>query len=257
MEDFYYAGGLRAMLAEIPDLLHVERVTVNGKTLGENIAGATISNEDVIRPRTKPLSDEGGIAVLHGNLAPRGAVIKHLAADPALLHHTGPAVVFQDYSDLQARINDPTVPIDKDSVLVLRHSGPQGGPGMPEWGMLPIPDRLLHDGVRDMVRISDARMSGTSYGACVLHVTPESVIGGPLALVEDGDLITLDVTARRLQLEVSDEVLEERRSRWTPPEPMFDRGYGSFYIEHVTQADEGCDFEFLSRPGHNEEPQAR
>jgi dihydroxy-acid dehydratase len=257
MEDFYYAGGLRALLSEIGDLLHVDRITANGKTLGENLEGASISNEDVIRPRTKPLTEEGGIAVLHGNLAPRGAVIKHLAADPALMQHTGPAVVFDDYSDLQRRINDPTVPITPDSVLVLRDAGPQGGPGMPEWGMLPIPDRLLQSGVRDMVRISDARMSGTSYGACVLHVTPESVVGGPLALVEDGDLITLDVAGRRLHLEVSDDELERRRANWTPPEPAFDRGYGSLYIENVGQADEGCDFEFLARVGRNEEPEAK
>jgi dihydroxy-acid dehydratase len=257
MEDFYYAGGLRALLAEIGDLLHLDRITANGKSLGENLEGASISNEDVIRPRTKPLSDEGGFAVLHGNLAPRGAVIKHLAADPSLMQHTGPAVVFSDYEDLQRRINDPTVEITADSVLVLQHAGPEGGPGMPEWGMMPIPDRLLQQGVRDMVRISDARMSGTSYGACVLHVTPESFVGGPLAFVQDGDLITLDVANRRLDLDVSDAELDRRRENWSPPEPMFDRGYGSLYVENVTQADEGCDFEFLARAGRNDEPEAK
>jgi dihydroxy-acid dehydratase len=256
MEDFFYAGGLRALLAEIGDLLHLDRVTANGRTLGENLAGAVASDERVIRPRSDPFSSEGGIAVLYGNLAPRGAVIKHLAADPALLQHTGPAVVFNDYADMQRRINDPALAMTPDTVLVLRNAGPQGGPGMPEWGMLPIPERLLKQGVRDMVRISDARMSGTSYGTCVLHVTPESFVGGPLALVEDGDLVTLDVKGRRIDLEVSEEELERRRSRWVAPGPRFDRGYGSLYTEHVSQADEGCDFDFLARGGRNEEPAA-
>jgi dihydroxy-acid dehydratase len=197
------------------------------------------------------------VAVLGGNLAPNGAVIKYIAADPRLLRHTGPAVVFAGYRDMQERINDPNLTISEDSVLVLTNAGPKGGPGMPEYGMLPIPDRLLRAGVRDMVRVSDARMSGTSYGACVLHVAPEAHVGGPLGLVHDGDQITLDVPERVLRLEVSEEELARRGARWRPPEPMFERGYGSLYYEHITQADQGCDFEFLARPGKNPEPYAQ
>jgi dihydroxy-acid dehydratase len=256
MEEFYYAGGLPALLAQIRDLLHVERMTVNGRSLGENLVDAVIYDERVIRPRDKPLAEEGGLAILHGNLAPDGAVIKHLAASAHLLRHTGPAVVFEDYHDLQRRINDPDLDVRADSVLVLRHAGPQGGPGMPEYGMLPIPDKLLRDGVRDMVRLSDARMSGTSYGTCVLHIAPESFIGGPLALVSDGDLITLDVGERQLHLEVSASELRRRKEAWTPPPKMFERGYGSLYSEHVGQANEGCDFDFLARIGANAEPDA-
>jgi dihydroxy-acid dehydratase len=256
MEDFYYAGGLRALMAQIPDLLHLERVTVNGRTLAENLAGAAIDDERVIRPRENPLSEHGGLAILHGNLAPDGAVIKHLAASPQLLSHTGPAVVFEDYRDLQRRVNDPALDVTAGSVLVLRHAGPQGGPGMPEYGMLPIPDKLLRQGVRDMVRISDARMSGTSYGTCVLHVAPESFVGGPLALVRDGDLITLDVAQRRLRLELSDEELARRKASWTPPPRIFARGYGALYAEHIGQADQGCDFDFLARSGAAVEPDA-
>jgi dihydroxy-acid dehydratase len=256
MEDFYYAGGLRALMAQIKDLLHLERMTVNGLTLGENIAEAAVYDDRVIRSRQNPLSQHAGLAILRGNLAPDGAVIKHLAASPHLLSHTGPAVVFEDYRDMQARVNDPALEVTADSVLVLRHAGPQGGPGMPEYGMLPIPDKLLRQGVRDMVRISDARMSGTSYGTCVLHVAPESFVGGPLALVNDGDLITLDVAGRRLQLEVTDEELDRRRAEWTPPPKMFERGYGALYAEHIGQADEGCDFDFLARAGAAVEPDA-
>jgi dihydroxy-acid dehydratase len=256
MEDFYYAGGLRALMAQIKDLLHLERMTVNGLTLGENIAEAAVYDDRVIRSRQNPLSQHAGLAILRGNLAPDGAVIKHLAASPHLLSHTGPAVVFEDYRDMQARVNDPVLEVTADSVLVLRHAGPQGGPGMPEYGMLPIPDKLLRQGVRDMVRISDARMSGTSYGTCVLHVAPESFVGGPLALVNDGDLITLDVAGRRLQLEVTDEELDRRRAEWTPPPKMFERGYGALYAEHIGQADEGCDFDFLARAGAAVEPDA-
>jgi dihydroxy-acid dehydratase len=256
MEDFYYAGGLPALLAQLGDQLHLDRITANGRTLGENLAGAAIYNESVIHPIDKPFSPEGGLAVLRGNLAPRGAVIKHLAADPRLLQHRGPAVVFDDYNDMQRRVNLPDLDVDADSVLVLRHSGPQGGPGMPEYGMLPIPDKLLKAGVRDMVRISDARMSGTSYGTCVLHVTPESYVGGPLALVRDGDPITLDLAGRRLQLEVPEDELARRQAQWTPPAPIFERGYGSLYSQHIGQADEGCDFDFLARVGSNPEPQA-
>jgi dihydroxy-acid dehydratase len=254
MEDFYYAGGLPALMAQIRDLLHLERVTVNGRTLGENIARAAVHNDRVIRPRGNPLSEHGGLAILHGNLAPDGAVIKHLAASPHLLTHTGPAVVFEDYGDMQRRVNDPALEVTADSVLVLRHAGPQGGPGMPEYGMLPIPEKLLREGVRDMVRISDARMSGTSYGTCVLHVAPESFVGGPLALVHDGDMVTLDVEERLLSLGVDDEELKRRKQAWVPPERLFERGYGSLYSEHIGQADKGCDFDFLARSGAAVEP---
>ena len=256
MEDFYYAGGLPALMAQIKELLHLERTTVNGRTLGENIADAAVHDERVIRPAENPLSEHGGLAILRGNLAPDGAVIKHLAASPRLLKHTGPAVVFDDYRDMQGRVNEPDLDVSADSVLVLRHSGPQGGPGMPEYGMLPIPDKLLREGVRDMVRISDARMSGTSYGTCVLHVAPESFVGGPLALVQDGDLITLDVAERRLHLELSRDEIRRRRQAWTPPEKIFERGYGAMYSEHIGQADKGCDFDFLARSGATAEPDA-
>jgi dihydroxyacid dehydratase/phosphogluconate dehydratase len=257
MDDFHTAGGLPAFLSELARVdgaLHLDRPTVSGRTLGADIAGATVHNTAVIRSPDRALAAEGGVAVLHGNLAPDGAVIKHIAADPALLVHTGPAVVFDDYADLRARIDDPALGTTADSVLVLRGSGPVGGPGMPEYGMLPIPRHLLEQGVRDMVRISDARMSGTSYGACVLHIAPESAVGGPLALVRDGDLITLDVPSRTLRLEVDDTELDRRRAAWTPPPARFERGYGALYAEHITQADTGCDFGFLARPGHNPEP---
>jgi dihydroxy-acid dehydratase len=256
MEDFYYAGGLPALLAQIKDLLHLERITSNGRTLAENLADIAYFDERVIRRRENPLSAEAGLAVLHGNLAPRGAVIKHLAAAPHLLHHTGPAVVFEDYRDMQRRVNDPALDVTADSVLVLRHAGPLGGPGMPEYGMLPIPDKLLREGVRDMVRISDARMSGTSYGTCVLHIAPESFVGGPLALVENGDLISLDVSQRRLELEVGEAELLRRKLAWTPPPRIFERGYGALYSEHIGQADQGCDFDFLAREGAAVEPDA-
>lgn len=245
MEDFYYAGGLRALLREIGDKLKLDCRTVNGKTLGENIAEAKIYNDDVIRTRDKPLSETGGLAVLRGNLAPDGAIIKPTAAEPHLLKHTGKAVVFADYNDMNARIDDDALDVDETSVLVLKNGGPLGGPGMPEWGQLPIPKKLLKKGVRDMVRISDARMSGTSYGTCVLHVAPESYVGGPLAFVQDGDVIELDVEARKLELKVSDAELERRRAAWTPPKPRFTRGYGALFATHVTQADKGCDFDFL------------
>jgi dihydroxy-acid dehydratase len=257
MEDFYYAGGLRALLAQLTDQLHLDRPTVTGHTLGEVLSGAQVHNADVIRPLDKPVWSEGGLAVLRGNLAPGGAVIKHAAADPRLHKHTGPAVVFDSYRDLQARINDDTLPITQDTVLVLRGAGPKGGPGMPEYGMLPIPDRLLRQGVRDMLRISDARMSGTSYGACVLHVSPESHVGGPLALVRDGDLVTLDVAERRLDVDLPDAELERRRSVWTVPPRAYGRGYGALYIDHITQAEEGCDFDFLARDGEVAEPESR
>ncbi|OKJ92788.1 L-arabinonate dehydratase [Amycolatopsis sp. CB00013] len=257
MEDFYYAGGLPGLLSRLTELLHTDRVTVTGRTLGENLASARVHDDDVIRTRDDPVAAEGGVAVLRGNLAPSGAVIKHIAAEPRLLVHTGPAVVFDDYRDLKKRINDPALGITEDSVLVLRGSGPLGGPGMPEYGMLPLPDHLLAKGVRDMVRVSDARMSGTSYGACVLHVAPESHVGGPLAFVRDGDPITLDVPSRRLSLDVDDAELQRRREAWNPPAPRYERGYGALYSEHITQADEGCDFDFLARVGENPEPDAQ
>jgi dihydroxy-acid dehydratase len=257
MEDFYYAGGLRGLLAQLTDLLHLDRITVTGRTFGEELSGALVHDDDVIRPVDRPLATRGGVAVLRGNLAPDGAVIKYIAAEQKLLRHSGPAVVFHGYRDLQERINDPGLDVTENSVVVLTDAGPKGGPGMPEYGMLPIPDKLLKQGVRDMVRVSDARMSGTSYGACVLHVAPEAHVGGPLALVHDGDVITLDVEARALNIEVPDEELARRKARWTPPEPRFERGYGALYQEHITQADQGCDFEFLSRPGKNPEPNAR
>ncbi|GAA3549133.1 L-arabinonate dehydratase [Amycolatopsis ultiminotia] len=257
MEDFYYAGGLPGLLSRLTDLLHPDRITVTGRPLAESLAGARVHDDDVIRPRGNPVAAEGGVAVLRGNLAPGGAVIKHIAAESRLLTHTGPAVVFDDYRDLQARIDDPALGITADSVLVLRGSGPLGGPGMPEYGMLPIPKYLLAEGVRDMVRISDARMSGTSYGACVLHVAPESHVGGPLALVRDGDPVTLDVPGRTLRLEVDDAELADRRAAWTAPPPRFERGYGALYSAHITQADEGCDFDFLARAGGTAEPDAR
>jgi len=245
MEDFYYAGGLRGVLARLGELLQTACLTVNGHTLGENIAEAIVWNDEVIAPRERPLGPEGGVAVLRGNLAPRGAVIKHTAAERHLLRHAGPAIVFRNYDDLAARIDDPALPATADSVLVLQNAGPLGGPGMPEWGMLPIPKKLLAQGIRDMVRISDARMSGTAYGACVLHVAPESFVGGPLALVRDGDIIELDVPERRLALRVDDEELSRRRADWTPPAIQYPRGFGLMHAQHVTQADRGCDFDFL------------
>ncbi len=245
MEDFYYAGGLRALLAHLGDLIAPDTRTVNGRTLGENIAGAVVFNHDVIRSRDNPLVARDGLAVLRGNLAPDGAVIKPPAAEPRLHRHTGRAVVFASYTDMAARIDDPALDIDADCVIVLQNAGPQGAPGMPEWGQLPIPKKLLERGVRDMVRISDARMSGTSYGACVLHVTPEASVGGPLALVRGGDLIELDIAARKLNLLVPDAELATRRSAWTAPPAKFERGYGLLYLRHVSQADKGCDFDFL------------
>ena len=245
MEDFYYAGGLRGALDRLRDLLHLDCTTINGSTIGENLEGAAVCNDQVIAPRDRPLGGEGGVAVLRGNLAPDGAVIKHTAADKRLLQHAGPAIVFKNYNDLEARIDDPSLPVTPDSVLVLQDAGPLGGPGMPEWGMLPIPKKILAQGVRDMVRISDARMSGTSYGTCVLHVAPESFVGGPLALVRDGDVIELDVPARRLSLRVSDDDLARRRAAWTPRDMPYPRGFGRMYAHHITQADRGCDFDFL------------
>ena len=255
MEDFYYAGGLTALMAEIRDLLNLECMTVNGRTLGENLKDASIQNPDVIRPRNNPLAATGGTVVLYGNLAPDGAVIKTSAADPRLLDHTGPAIVFRNYADMEARMNRDDLDVTEDSVLILQNAGPLGGPGMPEWGNLPIPKKLLDRGTRDMVRISDARMSGTAYGTCVLHVSPESFIGGPLALVRDGDRIQLNAAKHSLNVLVSESELAVRRAAWIRPEPKFSRGYGALYSTHVTQAHQGCDFDFLGRDGDTPEPE--
>jgi dihydroxy-acid dehydratase len=255
MEDFYNAGGLKALLWQLRDLLRLDCLTVTGRTLGENITDSPIHDPRVILTRDEPLSESGGTYVLRGNLAPHGCVIKPAAADPRLLVHRGPAVVFADYNDLKARLDDPRLEIHADSVLVLQSAGPLGAPGFPEWGMLPIPQRLLEQGLRDMVRISDARMSGTSYGTCVLHVSPESHVGGPLALVRDGDPIELNVPARRLHLDVSDAELQQRRSAWRAPQPRYERGYGHLFCQHVTQAHEGCDFDFLQKRTDVPEPE--
>ena len=254
MEDFYFAGGLRALLAQLADVLHGESFTVNGHTLAENLAGAEIFNPEVIRTLDNALSPEGGTAILRGNLCPRGAVIKHAAMEPRFMRHSGPAIVFHDYDDLAARIDDPALDVTADSVIVLQNAGPVGAPGMPEWGMLPIPKKLLEAGVRDMLRISDARMSGTSYGACVLHIAPESAIGGPLALVRDGDRITLDVPARMLTLDVPENELAARQAAWKQRPPQVLRGYLSLFLNEVTQADEGCDFRFLHAGDPTPEP---
>jgi len=245
MEDFFYAGGLPALMSRIKDHLHLDCLTVTGKTLGENIATAEVYHDDVIRTVANPIYAEGALAVLRGNLAPDGCVIKPSACEPRLLRHSGPALVFDDYPSLKQAIDDPDLDVTADHVMILRNAGPQGGPGMPEWGMLPIPTKLVKQGVRDMVRLSDARMSGTSYGACILHVSPESYIGGPLALVRNGDRITLDVAARSIDLDVSDTELAKRRAEWKPPGPRFGRGYGWMFTRHIKQANEGCDFDFL------------
>jgi dihydroxy-acid dehydratase len=245
MEDFFYAGGLPVVMRELLPLLHGDALTVNGRSMVDNVRDAACWNDDVIRPLGMPLAKEGGTVILSGNLCPDGAVLKQSAASPHLLTHRGRAVVFEDHEDLHRRIDDPALSIDETSILVLKHVGPKGAPGMPEWGAAPIPARLLTKGVKDMVRISDARMSGTSYGTVVLHVAPESAVGGPLALVRDGDEIELDVPRRRLTLRVSDEELARRKAAWMPRPPKFTRGYGRLFLDHVLQADAGCDFDFL------------
>jgi dihydroxy-acid dehydratase len=255
MEDFYYAGGLRGLMARISDLLSLDARTVGGVSIGDAIAGADVFNDDVILPRERALVSSGSLAVLRGNLAPDGAVIKPAAAEARLLTHRGPAIVFADYNDMAARIDDPALDVTADSVLVLKNAGPLGAPGMPEWGQLPIPKKILAQGVRDMLRISDARMSGTSYGACVLHVAPESFAGGPLAFVRNGDVIELDVAERRLELKISDAELARRRAEWKMPPPRFERGYGALYQQHITQADQGCDFDFLEGTAPTPEPE--
>ena len=245
MEDFYYAGGLLGMLTRLTGHLDLSQINVSGQTWGESLLGAEVYNDDVIRPLHNAIYNEGALAVLRGNLAPDGCVIKPSACEPRLLRHTGPAIVFDDYAALKANINRDDLDVTADHVLVLRNAGPQGGPGMPEWGMLPIPTKLVKQGVRDMVRISDARMSGTSYGACILHVAPESFVGGPLALVQTGDSITVDVQARLINLDVSDAELSRRRAALAKPAPRYERGYGWMFSQHIKQAHDGCDFDFL------------
>jgi dihydroxy-acid dehydratase len=247
MEDFYYAGGMRGLMKTLADggLLHLDAMTASGQTVGATLEGAEVYNADVIRPLSDAIYNEGALAVLRGNLAPDGCVIKPSAVAPHLLKHTGPALVFDDYASMKKAVDDPDLDVTADHVMVLRNAGPQGGPGMPEWGMLPIPTKLVKQGVRDMLRISDARMSGTSYGACVLHVAPESYVGGNLALVRTGDLITVDVAKRSIHMEVSDEQLARRRAQWQPPPPRYQRGYGYMFSRHILQADEGCDFDYL------------
>jgi dihydroxy-acid dehydratase len=254
MEDFHHAGGLAGLLGRLADLLDLKCRTVNGQSLGEQIGTATVLDEEIIRPRHRPLSVSGGTYVLRGNLAPNGCVIKPVAADARLLKHRGRAIVFDNYADLKKRIHDPDLPVTADSVLVLRSAGPLGAPGFPEWGMLPIPEKLLKAGVRDMVRISDARMSGTSYGTCVLHVSPESHLGGPLALVRDGDEIALDVEARRLDLCLDEAEWKRRQAAWQPSPVTWERGYQAMFAKHVTQADQGCDFDFLAGRSPGQEP---
>jgi dihydroxy-acid dehydratase len=245
MEDFFYAGGLPGLLERIHGHLHLDCLTVTGRTIGENIEGAEVYNDDVIRPVDKAIYREGALAVLKGNLAPDGCVIKPSACAPRFLKHTGPALVFDDYPSMKAAIDRDDLDVTEDTVLILRNAGPQGGPGMPEWGMLPIPKKLVKQGVRDMVRLSDSRMSGTSYGACILHVSPESYIGGPLALVKTGDLIELDVDRRTINMKVSEEELARRKAAWKKPEARYERGYGWMFTRHIRQANEGCDFDFL------------
>ena len=255
MEDFYYAGGLPALLKSLSPHLDLDCGTITGKTLGENVQPAETFNSDVIRSTKEPLFPSGGLVILRGNLAPNGAVIKAAAADAKLLNHSGRAVVFDGYEHMNARIDDPALDVDENSVLVLRNAGPKGAPGMPEWGNLPIPQKLLKVGVRDMLRISDARMSGTNYGACVLHVSPESFVGGPLALLREGDIVELNVAQRQLNVRVSDKELSRRRAAWRPHEGIYPRGYGKLYMQHIKQADEGCDFDFLEGTSAIPEPE--
>ena len=245
MEDFFYAGGLPALLNELRPLLHTNTMTVTGRTLGENVSGTINHNPDLIRSLDEPLNSEGGLAVVYGSLAPSGAVIKPTAASPDLLTHRGRALVFDDHDDMEHRIDVPDLDVNPEDVLVMRNAGPQGGPGMPEWGFLPLPRKLLQRGIRDMVRLSDARMSGTAFGTVVVHVTPESASGSPLAAVRDGDIIELDVPNRRLDLLVDEREVQRRLTEVPPQKPHFTRGYGAMYSQHVMQADKGCDFDFL------------
>ncbi|HEV2380962.1 MAG TPA: IlvD/Edd family dehydratase [Terriglobia bacterium] len=245
MEDMFYAGGLPVVMKELLPLLHGKAITVNGKSVAENVVAAECFNRDVIRTLQDPLQPEGGTVVLKGNLAPHGAVLKQTAASAHLLRHKGRAVVFESYQDLWARVDDPALDVDENSVLVMKNGGPKGGPGMPEWGDMPLPKKLLEAGVKDMVRLSDARMSGTAYGTVALHVSPESAVGGPLAIVQNGDQVELDVHGRRLELLVPDVEIKQRLSGWHAPTPHFERGYGRMFLEHILQAHEGCDFDYL------------
>lgn len=247
MEDFYYAGGLRALMKQMAEMLDTSAISVNGKTLAENIETAEVYNDDVIRPLSNPVYKEGSLALLRGNLCPDGAVIKPAACDPKYHFHEGPALVFDSYPEMKKAVDDETLDVTPDHVMVLRNAGPLGGPGFPEWGMLPIPKALIKQGHRDMLRISDARMSGTSYGACVLHVAPEGFVGGPLALLKTGDTVRLDLPNRRLDMLVDEEEIARRKAEWKAPEPRYQRGWGYMFSKHVTQADKGCDFDFLER----------
>ena len=255
MEDFYYAGGLRALMQNLRDKLDLSCVTVTGKSVGENIDGAKVYKPDVIHTLSDPVYAEGATAVLKGNLAPNGCVIKPAAADKRFLKHRGKAIAFDDYNHMMREIERDDLDVTPDHILVLKNAGPKGGPGMPEWGMLPIPKRLLGQGVRDMIRISDGRMSGTSYGACILHVAPESYVGGPLALVQTGDEIEIDVDKRLIHLHVSDDEMARRKAAWVKPAPRYPRGYGALYSDHIGQADQGCDFDFLAAGGSIPEPE--
>jgi len=255
MEDFYYAGGLRAMMQNLREKLDLSCLTVTGKTVGENIEGAKVWNADVILPRDKPLKKSGGLVMLHGSLAPDGAVLKTSAADPKLLQHVGKAVVFEDYNDMSARIDTDELDVDANSVLVLKNAGPLGGPGFPEWGMLPMPKKLIKQGVKDMVRISDGRMSGTSYGTCILHVAPEAYVGGPLAFVQNGDMIELDVEKKAINLKISDAEMAKRKAAWKRPPLKYERSYGAIFSRHVKQANEGCDFDFLEGTAPTADPE--
>ena len=245
MEDFFYAGGLPGLMTRLRGKLDLGAMTVTGQTLGENIAHAEVHNDDVIRTVDNALYNEGALAVLKGNLAPDGCVIKPSACEPRFFKHTGPALVFDDYPSMKAAVDDEDLDVTADHVLVLRNAGPQGGPGMPEWGMLPIPKKLVKQGIRDMLRLSDSRMSGTSYGACILHVAPESFIGGPLALVRNGDMISVDIDKRSIRLEIADDEMARRKAAWKPPAKHYERGYGYAFSKHIRQANEGCDFDFL------------
>ena len=245
MEDFFYSGGLRALMVELGNKLDLSVKTVTGKTLGECIKGSANFNRDVIRTLDSPVYHEGSLAILKGNLAPDGAVIKPAAMDPKFQKHKGPAIVADSYAELKKIINDEDYPVTADHVLVLRNAGPKGGPGMPEWGMIPMPKALLKQGHRDMIRLSDARMSGTSYGACILHVAPEAFIGGPLALIKTGDIIQVDIPNRKLDVDVSESEMKKRKKEWVEPKPRYERGYGYMYSKHIEQADKGCDFDFL------------
>ena len=255
MEDFYYAGGLPALMSQLRSVLELGARTVTGKSLGENIEGAEVYKPDVIKSLNDPVSRDGATAVLTGNIAPRGCVIKPSAAEKRLHKHRGKVIAFEDYNHMAREVERDDLDVTADHILVLKNSGPQGGPGMPEWGMLPIPKKLVKQGVRDMVRISDARMSGTSYGACILHVAPESFVGGPLAFVQTGDEIEIDLPARKIHLHVSDEELARRKAAWQKPEPRYPRGYGALFSDHIGQADDGCDFDFLVAPGKVPEPE--